>query len=56
MKKLVLILLILISILNFLYTFSYQGVPMSQFEFLTRTFGSLIIGSASILLLLKMRQ
>ena len=52
MKKLLFIVLI-IAILNFLYTFGYQGEPMSQLEFLTRTFGSLAFGLASILLLKK---
>ena len=53
MKKLILILVIIIASLNFLYTFGYQGEPMSQLEFLTRTFGSLAFGLASILLLKK---
>jgi len=41
MKKLILVLVLIIAILNFLYTFGYQGEPMSQLEFLTRIFGSL---------------
>ncbi len=51
MKKLILIVVLIIAILNFLYTFGYQGEPMSQLEFLTRTSGSLAFGLASILLL-----
>lgn len=47
------ILLIIIAILNFLYTFGYQGEPMSQIEFLSRTFGSLGLGLISIFLLIK---
>ena len=43
MKKLLLIILIIIASLNFLYTFGYQGEPMSQLEFLSRTLGSIII-------------
>jgi len=39
MKKLILILVIIIASLNFLYTFGYQGEPMSQLEFLSRTLG-----------------
>ena len=53
MKKLILILVIIAATLNLLYTFGYQGEPMSQLEFLTRTFGSLAFGLASILLLKK---
>ncbi len=53
MKKILPILLIIIAILNFLYTFGYQGEPMSQIEFLSRTFGSLGLGLISIFLLTK---
>ena len=53
MKKTLPILLIIIATLNFLYTFGYQGEPMSQIEFLTRTFGSLGLGLISIFLLIK---
>ena len=34
MKKVLPILIIVVCVLNFLYTFGYQGPPMSQFEFL----------------------
>ena len=44
MKKALLILIIVVCVLNFLYTFGYQGPPMSQFEFLARTLGSITIG------------
>ena len=55
MKKshIIAILLIIIAVLNFLYTFGYQGEPMSQIEFLSRTFGSLGLGLISIFLLIK---
>ena len=53
MKKLLLIIVIIIATLNFLYTFGYQGEPMSQLEFLSRTLGSIIILVFSILLLNK---
>jgi len=53
MKKLILILLLIIAVLNFLYTFGYQGEPMSQLEFLSRTLGSLGLGLISIILLNK---
>ena len=53
MKKLLLIIVIIIASLNFLYTFGYQGEPMSQLEFLSRTLGSIIILVFSILLLNK---
>jgi len=56
MKKIILITVIIISILNFIYTFGYQGEPMSQSEFLIRTFGSLIFGSISMLILLKIKS
>ena len=52
-KTILPILLIIIAILNFLYTFGYQGEPMSQIEFLSRTFGSLGLGLISIFLLIK---
>ena len=52
-KTILPILLIIIAILNFLYTFGYQGEPMSQIEFLSRTFGSLGLGLLSIFLLIK---
>ena len=53
MKKLLLILVLIISIIHFLYTFGYQGEPMSQIEFLTRTLGSIFLGIISLLLLIK---
>ena len=53
MKKILLILLLIIAILNFLYTFGYQGEPMSQIEFLSRTYGSLGLGLISVFLLTK---
>jgi len=53
MKKLLLILVIIIASLNFLYTFGYQGEPMSQLEFLSRTLGSIIVLVFSLRQLLK---
>ena len=53
MKKLLLILVIIIASLNFLYTFGYQGKPMSQLEFLSRTLGSIIVLVFSLRQLLK---
>ena len=55
MKKshIIAILLIIIAVLNFLYTFGYQGEPMSQIEFLSRAFGSLGFGLISVFLLIK---
>jgi hypothetical protein len=54
MKKLILILVIIIASLNLLYTFGYQGEPMmSQFEFLTRTLGSITVILGGLLLLIK---
>tara|TARA_B100001057_G_C22056520_1_gene646609 strand:- start:98 stop:295 length:198 start_codon:yes stop_codon:yes gene_type:complete len=53
MKKLILVSLIVIAILNFIYTFGYQGEPMSQFEFLFRTYGSLALAAFAIILLNK---
>ena len=53
MKKLILILVIIIASLNFLYTFGYQGEPMSQLEFLSRTLGSIIILVISLRQLMK---
>ena len=53
MKKLILIFAIIIASLNLLYTFGYQGEPMSQLEFLSRTLGSMIIIIISIILLNK---
>lgn len=55
MKKsyIIAILLIIIAVLNFLYTFGYQGEPMSQIEFLSRSLGSLGLGLISVFLLIK---
>ena len=53
MKKLLLILVIIIASLNFLYTFGYQGEPMSQLEFLSRTLGSIIVLVFSLRQLMK---
>ncbi len=53
MKKILPILLIIIALLNFLYTFGYQGEPMSQVEFLFRTYGSLVLAAVAIILLNK---
>ena len=53
MKNLILILLIIIASLNFLYTFGYQGEPMSQLEFLSRTLGSIIVLVFSLRQLMK---
>jgi len=56
MKKLILILVIIIATLNFLYTFGYQGEPMSQLEFLSRTLGSIIVLVISLRQLMKRNQ
>jgi len=56
MKKVILILIISICVLNFLYTFGYQGPPMSQFEFLARILGSIIIGISSMLYYEKLNK
>ena len=53
MKKFLLILVIVIALLNFLYTFGYQGEPMTQLEFLSRTLGSIIVLVISLRQLLK---
>jgi hypothetical protein len=53
MKKLMLIFVIIIASLNFLYTFGYQGEPMSQLEFLSRTLGSIIVLIISLIQLMK---
>jgi LEA14-like dessication related protein len=53
MKKLILIFVIIIASLNFLYTFGYQGEPMSQLEFLSRTLGSIIVLIISLIQLMK---
>ena len=53
MKKLIIILVIIVATLNLLYTFGYQGEPMSQFEFLTRTLGSITVILGGLFLLIK---
>ena len=53
MKKVILILVIIVATLNLLYTFGYQGEPMSQLEFLSRTLGSIIILVISLRQLMK---
>ena len=55
MKKLILILVIIVATLNLLYTFGYQGEPMSQFEFLTRALLSIAIVLGTLLLLKKLK-
>jgi hypothetical protein len=52
MRKLLIILVLIVSIVNFLYTFGYQGEPMSKVEFLSRTFASVFFGTSSVVLLL----
>jgi len=54
--QLLFIVVIIVSIINFLYTFGYQGEPMSQVEFLSRTLGSIIFGSISFLQLMKKKN
>ena len=56
MKKIILILVIIIATLNFLYTFGYQGEPMSQLEFLSRTLGSIIVLVISLRQLMERNQ
>ena len=56
MKKLLFVLVLIVSIINFLYTFGYQGEPMSQLEFLSRTFVSILFGTLSVVLLLKRKK
>jgi len=53
MEKTLLILVIIIASLNFLYTFGYQGEPMSQLEFLSRALGSIIVLVISLRQLMK---
>jgi len=55
MKKLILILVIIVAALNLLYTFGYQGEPMSQFEFLTRAIGSIAVILVGLLLIKKLK-
>ena len=56
MKKIFLILIIIVSIINFLYTFGHQGKPMSQLEFLGRSYASLIFGVISLIILLRKKN
>ena len=42
-----------LAMLNLLYTFGYQGEPMTQVEFLSRVFGSIGLGLGSLALLIK---
>ena len=56
MKKLILIIVIAICILNFIYTFGYQGPPMTQFEFLIRTLGSIVVGTVSFVYYQKLTK
>ena len=56
MKKIFLILIIIVSIINFLYTFGYQGEPMSQLEFLGRSYASLIFGGISLIILFRKKK
>ena len=56
MKKTFLILIIIVSIINFLYTFGYQGEPMSQLEFLGRSYASLILGVISLIILFRKKK
>ena len=53
MKKVILILVIIVATLNLLYTSGYQGEPMSQFEFLTRTLGGITVILGGLFLLIK---
>jgi hypothetical protein len=56
MKKIFLIIIIIVSIINFLYTFGYQGEPMSQLEFLGRSYASLIFGVISLIILFRKKK
>ena len=53
MKNLLFIILIIASFINLLYTFGYQGEPMNQIEFLSRTLGSIIIGTVLFIKLMN---
>ena len=56
MKKLKITTLVILMILagsNLLYTFGYQGEPMTQVEFLSRVFVSIGLGFGSLVLLMK---
>ena len=44
---------IIAATLNLLYTFGYQGEPMSQLEFLTRTLGSITVILGGLFLLIN---
>ena len=56
MKKLLFVLVLIVSIINFLYTFGYQGEPMSQVEFLSRILGSMFFGVISVSQIIKMTK
>jgi len=56
MKKLFFIVVLIMSIANFLYTFGYQGEPMIQLEFLFRTIVSVFFGGISIVQLIRIKN
>jgi len=56
MKKLFFIVVLIMSIANFMYTFGYQGEPMIQFEFLFRTLVSVFFGGISIVQLIRIKN
>jgi hypothetical protein len=56
MKKLLFLLVLIISIANFFYTFGYQGESMIQFEFLFRTLVSIFFGVISIVQLIRIKN
>jgi hypothetical protein len=56
MKKLLFLLVLIISIANFFYTFGYQGEPMIQFEFLFQTLVSIFFGVISIVQLIRIKN
>ena len=56
MKKLFFIVVLIMSIANFMYTFGYQGELMIQFEFLFRTLVSVFFGGISIVQLIRIKN
>ena len=56
MKNTFLILIIIVSVINFLYTFGHQGKPMSQLEFLGRSYASIIFGVISLIILFRKKN
>jgi len=56
MKKLFFIVVLIMSIANFMYTFGYQGELMIQFEFLFRTLVSVFFGVISIVQLIRIKN